>query len=305
MKPEIYSLPNVVAANIKSGATVSCEPTDLRGNRHPFPAPIVKILINSTEGLYRPHAMLSHAQTKSPALTLPPPDWSAVRPIYQKLSDEFHVLTKPYGVQPDERTTVMLDHLILGIDAIDRVIDTTPSRADRDTIAASILTYLRGDSDTWRCPVESPELQHHVEIIKKIIVEMGVGQRFSAAVEKIFDHTEKKRHVQDSAALIKHVLQEGMSTAELPLSIMQVAATHPFAAFFCRLCMLMGIADLIVDARRDYRLGYIVVRPRLRLYIKLHIVLISEGLRLLWNFPRKWQFLQYCIRFSWSLLRER
>lgn len=148
-----------------------------------------------------------------------------------------------------------------------------------------------------------PRFQKLIEVIKSIVLAAGVRDRFSDAAQKIFQYTEEKRHVTDRRQLIDLVMLEGKATAELPLSIMGVAADQPFGQFFYRLCMLMGVADLIVDARSDYKANYIALKPSLRLYFDLNRILITEGIKILWYFPKKLSFLWYAIRMSIALIK--
>ena len=80
---------------------------------------------------------------------LSPVDWSHVRPIYKKLSDEFNVLTSPYAIYISERIKLMLDHLILGIDEVDQAIDQLESDAEREALMESILNFLGNTQTSW------------------------------------------------------------------------------------------------------------------------------------------------------------
>jgi len=233
---------------------------------------------------------------------LPPLDWSLVRSIYKKLSDEFHVLISPYEIELSDRRKYMLDHLLLSIDAVDQYIDQMPIKEDRDILTASIKDSLRQSTSTWQHPLASAYLSRHISILKQIVDELGIQSRFAKATSRIFNYTEKKRHTTSKKELIRLGQKEGYATAELPLSIIGLTPEHPFALFFSKLCMLMGIADLIIDAYSDYRAGYIVVRPSPSLYISLIWIAISEGLGLIRRFPAKLSFIKYCFKFSLALL---
>ncbi|MFT6335183.1 MAG: hypothetical protein ACI86M_001527 [Saprospiraceae bacterium] len=91
---------------------------------------------------------------------------------------------------------------------------------------------------------------------------------------------------------------EGKATAELPLSIMKIESTHAFGKFFNNLCRLMGIADLVIDAKSDCESNNITIKPHLNRYFKLNWLLVKDGLKLIWKFPKRIHFLVYCIKFS-------
>lgn len=231
-------------------------------------------------------------------------DWNATRSIYKKLSEEFHVLTDAYELTIDDRTKLMLDHLILGIDDIDQTIDNLESRTKRDKITSSIIEYLQNDEVQWKASSVTNAFIQNIQTIKYIVTELQINYRFYKAASDIFKFTEDKRHVTDSNELIQLVLAEGKATGELPLSIMKVQASHDFGVFFTNLCTLMGIADLIIDAKSDYKAKQISVKPTLSLYLKLNMIMIKEGILLIWNFPKKLSFLLYCIRFSIALIKS-
>ncbi len=233
---------------------------------------------------------------------LPSIDWSKTRSIYKKLSDEFHVLTDAYNIVIDNRTKIMLDHLILGIDNIDQTIDDLPTKIDRDSITQSILEFLQNTEVHWKHPGANDLLKQNIDTLKHIVKELAIEKRFLTAATNIFHKTEEKRHVLESQKLIQLVLEEGKSTGELPLSVMLIEADSSFGIFFTKLCTLMGIADLLIDARSDYKSAQIALKPKLTLYVHLSLLLIKEGLSMVWHFPKKWNFLKYCLSFGMALL---
>jgi len=233
------------------------------------------------------------------------PEWNNTRSIYKKLSDEFHVLTNAYSVELDSRTKLMLDHLILTIDEVDQSVDELQSKTERDSLTNSILQYLQNNESEYIHSLAKLSLSKKIEILKSIIKELHITERFYAAASKIFNYTEEKRHTKDQKKLIQLVQLEGEATAELPLSIMRIDSQDSFGLFFNRLCMLMGVADLVIDAKSDFNSNYIVLKPNFKFYRALVSIVIKEGIRLIWNFPHKFKFLMYCISFSVSLLTSR
>jgi len=236
-------------------------------------------------------------------LQLADPDWSLVRPIYKKLSDEFDVLTNAYGLQLDPKRKRMLDHLIVVIDGVDQYIDELPTQKLRDDVTGAIIQFLIHDDPNWNDTAIAPTFRKLIEVVKSIVLQSGTRDRFMVAAQNIFLYTEQKRHTTNRKELVDLVMKEGRATAELPLSIMGIEADQPFGQFFSRLCMLMGVADLIVDARRDYKEVIIALKPGIGLYYHLNRILVTAGLQILWYFPKKLRFLMYVIRMSVALIR--
>jgi hypothetical protein len=213
-----------------------------------------------------------------------------------------HVLTDAYRIQVDDRTKLMLDHLILAIDEVDQVVDELPTEAERNNLTNCISKYLRNKENQLIHKLASESLSNRMYVLKKIVVELDVTDRFHKAVSNIFYFTERKRHTKNETELIELVMMEGKATAELPLSIMKIDSTCAFGQFFNNLCKLMGIADLVIDASSDYKSKFISIKPHPNLYFKLNWLLVKEGLKLIWKFPGRVHFLIYCIKFSTLLL---
>lgn len=230
------------------------------------------------------------------------PDWTGIRSIYQKLSREFDVLLAPYQIKLERTDKMMLDHLIIAIDLVDQFIDDLPTRKGRDEVTTSLVNYLSNQQLNWLHPGVPNKLSASMAVLKDMVTDRNVVDRFTSAAKQIFLNTELKRHTKDRYELISLIKLEGRATAELPLSIMGVDANTPFGKFFTNLCRLMGVADLMIDAGADYRSKCMVVRPSFSLYWNLNSILIVDGIKLLRQFPKKRSFLFYCIRFSISLL---
>ena len=235
---------------------------------------------------------------------LKPPSWKGVRSIYKKLSDEFHILTGAYKIKIGNETKLNLDHLIVVIDEVDHCIDNIPQRKDRDSITQRMIEFLRNDELSWSHPYASKELVSKMENIKQVVHREKIIEEFVAAAEAIFLNTELKRHSVDINEVIDFIRKEGAATARLPLSILKIDPKHPFSLFFTKLCTMMGIADLVFDAKQDYKNKIISFKPSLGLYYKLNKIMIVDGFRLLWSFPNSFLFLWYCVKFTWALYRE-
>lgn len=233
---------------------------------------------------------------------LPSPDWNSTRSIYRKLSEEMHILTGAYKLVIDGRTKLMMDHLILAIDEVDQVVDELPTETERNDITNCMLKYLCNNDKKLNHELASESLCKRMQVLKKIVIELDITERFHKAVSEIFYYTERKRHTKDETKLIELIMLEGQATAELPLSIMKIDSSHPFGQFFNNLCKLMGVADLVIDAKSDYIANYISIKPKLGLYLNLNWILIKEGVNLISKFPKRIHFLGYCIKFSVLLL---
>jgi len=231
-------------------------------------------------------------------------DWNGVRPIYKKLSDEFNVLLSAFDVVIDETTKVYLDHLICCIDRVDDILDGLSDRKQRQELSKAMIDLIKGDISILPQEFNYPALQMSLLNLKWIAEKLGVKSMIINAANTIFTKTEDKRHEKEIETFILMVQEEGVATAKLPLSIIGEQSNDNFTYFFTRLCRLMGVADLVADARSDYRSNIISFKPTLRIYCKLIGLTISEGFQLLRVIPHKFRFLQYCFRFSTILWKS-
>ncbi len=235
---------------------------------------------------------------------LPQPAWDGVRHIYKKLSAEFHVLTNAFDLKIQPQTKIYLDHLIIAIDEVDDCIDSIPEKSKRDAICDSLLNFLVNDSVEWSHSEASPSLAKKVKHLKMSIQQSNASTLFHESARWIFHFTEEKRHTLKQEELLDFVIKEGEATAQLPLSILGITADQNFGLFFTNLCKIMGVADLIFDARKDYKQGLIAFRPNISLYLNLLQHLIKGGWNLFISIPHKFRFLHYCLKFSIALMKD-
>ncbi len=231
-------------------------------------------------------------------------DWTGVRAIYKRLSDEFHVLTGAFNITLPLEQKYRLDVLLAGIDCVDRTLDALEAKEDRDALTEAMLSYLEGERDHLASPHASAELSTRLNAIRQIVGQTGISEPFMQAARIIFDQTEKKRHTQEAGVMLDMVEREGAATAQLPLSVMRSAGSPDFRRFFQDLCQMMGLADLLLDAREDYRTGQMRVRPTVSLYIRILWRLTCGGWKVQKSFPQPWAFIRYCLRFLRALLAE-
>jgi len=232
-------------------------------------------------------------------------NWKGVRPIYKKLSDEFHVLLSAFDITIDDTTKIYLDHLICCIDRVDDILDGLADREVRLLLSKSMIQLINGDRDDLPRELKYPALQVSLLNLRWVAEKLSFKVALIEAAKVIFTKTEDKRHVEDIDLFIQMVQEEGKATATLPLLIIGALSNEGFTHFFTRLCRLMGVADMVADARSDYKSKIISFKPTLRIYIKLIGLTLTEGIQLLMMIPHKFRFVQYCFRFSTILWKSK
>jgi len=244
----------------------------------------------------------SNRDTSSSTLTMTI-DWSGVRPIYKKLGKEFHVLTNAFEIKIDQSTKHRLDHLITTIDCVDRIIDDLPGQRKRDGLCSAMIDFLEKDNQRIQDENATPELNSRLRSVRNIVNELNVKKHFISVAKVIFEYTEKKRHEKNINDFLGFVQIEGETTADLPLAFLGNKGNDRFKSFFRKLCRIMGIADLLLDAVPDYRKNRIVIKPSVLLYVKLLRILISDGFKIIRLFPNKLKLLKYAAKFVAALIK--
>jgi len=211
-------------------------------------------------------------------------------------------LLRAFDCHLSAQKLLYLDHLLACIDEVDRVLDDLPQPILRNTLSNQILNVLTGKPFNLKGFPET--LEKRIIILKTIVEELGIEEKFAAAVSKIFKVTEAKRYEKNWTQFINFFIDEGRATAILPLSVMGSQATTSFIKFFESLCSIMGIADLLIDFNRDFKLNQIVIKPTLGRYFYLLRKLAYSGIRLVRLIPHKRRFIAYCWRMLKALMKK-
>ena len=236
------------------------------------------------------------ADTKLDCL-VDPINWENVRPIYKKMQDDFHWITRPFGIELSGRENLHLSHLIATIDVIDRVLDPLSSRSAREDLAAALLCYLNGGSETIESEYATPEIRWRLQNLRRVIIAKGVQAEFCKAVAGVFEHTEAKRWVTTPSELLYHLRKEWRLAGRMTVLVMGDVATPQFEKFFYLCCAMMPSVDMIRDAGRDFENGEVAVKPSLGLYYSLAAGFLLPMPKLLWRFPRPTCLIRYALGF--------
>jgi len=233
-----------------------------------------------------------------------PVDWNGVRPIYKKLSEEFHILLSAFDISIDETSKIYLDHLICCIDRVDLILDGITNQQQRQDLSNAMIGLIGGTASRLPVAFDYPLLLSSLLNLRSIAERLNIQSKIIKAAHVIFIKTEDKRHQTNIDTFLSLVQKEGEATAVLPLSIIGDRTNENFTNFFTRLCRLMGIADLIVDAKSDYHSKLISFKPTVTIYLRLIRITVAEGFKLLRMIPHKFKFLKYCFRFLTILVKH-
>ena len=232
-------------------------------------------------------------------------DWSHVRAVYRKLHTDFHVLTRPFGIQISNQRDRDLAHLIGAIDVVDRELDEIELAADRQLFGQSILDYLRGKTAEIAYERSTEELIFRLRVLRNLIVRREIQSSFCDTVQQILEHTEAKRQTIDPRQMIRHLTAEWRATGHLTVLVLGGQSTPAFERFFYLACEMMHSIDTMQDVRSDYRKRQVKVRPTIGLYARLIAEFVFPLPKLLFRFPARWDLFKYACSFLMLGIAER
>ena len=228
--------------------------------------------------------------------TFDPVDWENVRAVYKKVHADFHVLTRPFGIQVSQETDRDLAHLICVIDSVDRCLDEIETGEQRKAFSEELLCYLSGKTDELFHPSILDELRERLGVLFRLICRRDIQARFCATVKSIFEETELKRQATSPAEMISHLKTEWRLTGVLTTLVLG-QPNAKFEKFFYLCCEMMTAVDTIEDAKIDFESGQLTVPPSFGLYFRLVCVFLLPMPKLFWRFPDRLSLLRYAASF--------
>lgn len=215
----------------------------------------------------------------------------APREIYSAVNSNFDLLTSSYKIELSPSSRQHLSILIQSIDLVDNYLDQMELQSDRELFSDALIAFINNKNELQ---FQIPE---QIEIIlnqlKASIKSTNVSEPFASALKTLLYHTEAKRHVDHRSDLFMHIQKEGIATADMPLLFIREEISKDFKEMFLMMCQSMGMADLLIDARDDFRNRLIQIRPDVVFYSSITMFLLRKGCRIFWKFPKKRNLLLY------------
>ncbi|MFK7765663.1 MAG: hypothetical protein AB8B55_00370 [Mariniblastus sp.] len=231
----------------------------------------------------------------------PEMDWHNIRPVYQKLQTDFHVLTEPFGIFPSDEKNLDLSNLIGAIDVSDRALDVIVCLERRKQFSDKTIEFLAGPcEEAFEFFDEfalTNEFHDRIGKLKSIIIRLEIQAEFCKKSNQVFEYTEAKRQANSQGEMIRNLVAEWECTGHLPVLILGELSTPKFEKFFFLACSMMPAIDMVQDARADFETGVIRVRPSVLLYLRLLAIFLVPAPLLLWRFPAPLNLIKYAISF--------
>ena len=189
----------------------------------------------------------------------------SVRTDYLNLPRDLLELARGFNLElpPDRQRDAAT--LVLAIECVDRILDSFPGVAERAQFASDVLSALEGKTP---CSL-APEPHQRLWRLREIIQRRNIGIPFCHITARILQNSEQMRATRHSAFYVLAAVREGRWMVELLLLTLGDSVTPRFGAFMRQVAGPANLADKLRDARCDFALGELAIKPGLMLHLRL------------------------------------
>jgi hypothetical protein len=189
----------------------------------------------------------------------------SVRADYLTLPRDLLELARGFNIElPPERQHDATT-LVLAIECVDRILDALPDAAARTQFAANVLAALEGN------PPDSlaAEPRERLFQLHEMIQRRNVSDAFCRITERILRNSEQMRATRSAAFYVLAAVREGRWMVELLLLTLGDSVTPRFRSFMRQVAGAANLGDKLRDARCDFALGELAIKPGLMLHLRL------------------------------------
>jgi len=233
---------------------------------------------------------------ESETTELLPTDWCEIRDEYFKVWADFPVIAEPFGITLSDHQLDALGHMLVSMDLIDSAIDREPRQTIRYQTCQSVLRWMNDEQDLCRLPAQLNE--ERLNKLRKTIRRQNIKTAFLAAAENVFHASERKRNSLSASELIKHLIDEGQSTAEMTIQILGPNTNAKLNSFLQRIMRIGTIVDTLLDADEDFQQGILPLIPGRFFRLRLQSSIACQLPGLVLGSPDRRLLLRYCLSFT-------
>jgi hypothetical protein len=189
----------------------------------------------------------------------------SVRADYLNLPRDLLELARGFNLElpPDRRRDATT--LVLAIECVDRILDALPDAAERAQFAANVLAALEGN------PSDSLAVEPCERLcqLREMIQRRNLRNAFCRITERILRNSEQMRGTRSAAFYVLAAVREGRLMVELLLLTLGDSVKPRFRAFMRQVAGPANLGDKLRDARCDFVLGELAIKPGLMLHLRL------------------------------------
>jgi hypothetical protein len=190
---------------------------------------------------------------------------SSVRPEYLNLPHDLLELAHGFNLELPLDRRRDATTLVLAIECVDRNLDALSDAGERAQFAARVLSMLESGTS-----VSLPgEARERLSQLREMIERRDIAAPFCRITRRILRNSEQMRHTRRSAFYIHAAVREGRWMVELLLLTLGDAAAPRFCAFMRQVAGPANLGDKLRDARCDFALGELAIKPGVMLHLRL------------------------------------
>jgi len=208
---------------------------------------------------------------------------TTVRPEYLNLPRDLRELARGFNLDLPLDCRQDAAVLVFAIECVDRVLDSLPHAAERAQFAADVLMALEGNATASDSTLPA-EVQARLSQLQEVIHRRNIAGSFRRITRRILRNSERMRTTRRPASYIEGALAEGRWMVELLLLVLGGAVTPRFRQFMRQLAGPANLGDKLRDARHDFILGELAIKPGLVLHLRLICGMLWRILALAFRF---------------------
>ena len=205
--------------------------------------------------------MCDHVKINCHTITAGP----SVRADYLNLPRDLVELARGFNLElpPDRQRDATT--LVFAIECVDRILDGITAATDRAQFALDVLAALEGN-----IPVAlAREPCERLRELREMIQRRNISDAFYRITGRILRNSEQMRATRSAAFYVLAAVREGRWMVELLLLTLGDSVTPRFRAFMWQVAGPANLGDKLRDARCDFALGELAIKPGLMLHLRL------------------------------------
>lgn len=233
---------------------------------------------------------------ESETTELVPIDWRGIRREYFKVWADFPLIAKPFGITLSDQQMNSLGHMLVAMDLIDSAIDREPNQQMRQRHCEAVLLWMMDKSERYQLPIQLDE--DRLSALRQIIRHHHIETRFLGAAESVFHASERKRNSTRAFELIRNLIVEGHSAADMTIQILGPNTNAGLNEFLQRIMRIGTIVDTLLDARDDFERGILKLAPGGVFRLRLSAAIARQLPGLVFGFPDRLLLWRYCVSYT-------
>lgn len=205
---------------------------------------------------------------------------------YRRAADAIVRISCDFGVavEPEYEDDVTL--LMTTMEWVDRALDSDDDLDRRRQLSDRVMEII-GSDEVADFAVLPSDLEVQLTQLRGRLEVLGCRHDFSSSLRRIFEIDEVLRSSESLKEYLGAVIEEGRSTAELLVLMIQDSISQKFREFLSISGEAGNLFDKLIDAPTDYEQGERTLPVNFSFYLKTLVAIFPRMIRLIFMYPNK------------------